>query len=104
MGYGNSQLTFTCSKSTVETLKKRCEICSKLTIKTPEHVSDVVLVFLLLTLNIPTYLPTPFDKKVNYRVKSNVNALSNKPNEREKTANVIHNEGQFNPLQPVLLF
>ena len=35
--------------------RKRCEICSKLTIKTPEHqndVIDVVLVFLLLTLNI----------------------------------------------------
>ena len=31
-----NQLTFTCSKSTIETLKK-CEICSKLTIKTPER-------------------------------------------------------------------
>ena len=31
-----SQLTFACSKSTIETLKKRCEISSKLTIKTPE--------------------------------------------------------------------
>ena len=30
---------------------KRCEICSKLTIKTPERL-DVALVFLLLTLNI----------------------------------------------------
>ena len=29
------QLTFTCSKSTTETLEKS-EICSKLTIKTPE--------------------------------------------------------------------
>ena len=28
-----------------------CEICSKLTIKTPEHVIDVVVVALLLTLN-----------------------------------------------------
>ena len=28
-----SQLTFTCSKSTTETLRKRCEICSKLTVK-----------------------------------------------------------------------
>ena len=27
---------FTCSKSTIETLEK-CEICSKLTIKTPEQ-------------------------------------------------------------------
>ena len=41
--------------------RKSCEICSKLTIKTPErrqfivnfeHISHLVLVFLLLTLNI----------------------------------------------------
>ena len=32
--------------------RKRCEICSKLTIKIPNDVNDVVLVFLLLTLNI----------------------------------------------------
>ena len=32
--------------------RKRCEICSKVTIKTPKHVIDVALVFLLLTLNI----------------------------------------------------
>ena len=31
------QPTFTCSKSTIETLEKRCEICSKLTIKTIER-------------------------------------------------------------------
>ena len=30
----------------------KCEICSKLTIKTPEDVIDVVLVFLLLVLNL----------------------------------------------------
>ena len=30
----------------------RCGICSKLTIKTPEHISHLVAVFLLLTLNI----------------------------------------------------
>ena len=29
-------VTFTCSKSTIET-SERCEICSKLTIKTPER-------------------------------------------------------------------
>ena len=58
-----SQLIFTCSKSTIETLKKRCEIRSKLTTKTPErrhylqwrhyrqwHISHLFLVFLLLTL------------------------------------------------------
>ena len=39
-------LTFSCSKSTIETLGKG--ICSKLTIKTPEQH----LVFLLVTLNI----------------------------------------------------
>ena len=35
-----NQLTFTCSKSIIETVKKcekKCEICSKLTIKTPEQ-------------------------------------------------------------------
>ena len=36
--------------------RKRCEICSKLTMKTPErrnfeHISHLSLVFLLLTLN-----------------------------------------------------
>ena len=35
-----SQLTYTCSKSSRETLEKRCEICSKLTLKTDfEQVS-----------------------------------------------------------------
>ena len=33
------QLTLTCLKSTKETLKKRCEICSKLIIKTQELTS-----------------------------------------------------------------
>ena len=28
-----TQLTFTCSKSPVETLQERCQICTKLTIK-----------------------------------------------------------------------
>ena len=32
-----TQLTSTRSKSTIETLEKRCEIFSKLTIKTPER-------------------------------------------------------------------
>ena len=60
-----SQLTFTYSKSTIELLQK-CELCSKLTIKTPErrpwrlscvfivnfeHIAHLFLVFLLLTLN-----------------------------------------------------
>ena len=61
-----THLTFTCSKSTIEKIKKRCEICSKLTIKTAErchwycsgvsivkfeHISHLFLMFLLLTLN-----------------------------------------------------
>ena len=62
-----TQLTFTCSKSTIETLEK-CEICSKLTIKTPKrrqwHRFGVFIViferifhtffsvFLLLTLSM----------------------------------------------------
>ena len=60
-----SQLPFSCSESTIETHSKWCEICSKLTIKTPEwgqwhrsgvfivnfeHISDLFLVFLFLTL------------------------------------------------------
>ena len=32
-----SQPVFTCSKLTTETLEQRCEICSKLTIKTPKR-------------------------------------------------------------------
>ena len=32
-----SQLTFTCSSSTIETLERKCEICPKLTIKTSER-------------------------------------------------------------------
>ena len=60
-----SKLTFTCSKSK-ETLEKRCEICSKLIIKSPEqrhwrrsggfivnfeHILQIFRVFLLLKLN-----------------------------------------------------
>ena len=60
-----SQLSFTCSKSINRNTRKRCETCSKLTIKTPErrrrrsgvfivnyeHISHLFLVLLLLTLN-----------------------------------------------------
>ena len=61
-----SQSAFTCLKLTMQILDRtRCEICSKLTIKTPErrywrrsgvfvnfeHISQLVLVFLLLTLS-----------------------------------------------------
>ena len=60
-----TKLTFTYSKSTIET-RKRCEICSELTIKTPErrhwcrssvfivnfeHISHFFVMFLVLTLN-----------------------------------------------------
>ena len=45
--------TFTYSKSTIETLKNKCEICSKLTIKTPGRLYTL----LLLTLNILTLFP-----------------------------------------------
>ena len=62
-----SQPAFTYSKLTIETLEQRCEIYSKLTIEIPErrhwrrsgifivnfeHISHLVLVFLLLTLNM----------------------------------------------------
>ena len=47
-GYYYTQLIFTCSKSTIEALEKRCEIFLKLTIKTPErrqrHRSGVFMV------------------------------------------------------------
>ena len=62
-----SQPAITCSKLIMETVQQdRCEICSKLTIKIPErrhwrrsgifivnfeHISYLVLVFLLLTLS-----------------------------------------------------
>ena len=61
-----SQLTFICFMSAIETLEKKCEICSKLTLKTPEqlhwrrsgvlianneHISHLFLAFLLLNLN-----------------------------------------------------
>ena len=57
--------TLSCSNLTIETLEAWCEICSKLTIKTSEwrqwrcsdtfivnfeHVSHLLLVFLLLNL------------------------------------------------------
>ena len=61
------QPAIACSKLTIETLKQRCDICSKLTIKIPElrhrrrsgiiivnfeHISQLVLVFLLLNLTL----------------------------------------------------
>ena len=43
-----SQPAFTCSKLTIEALGQRCEICSKLTVKTPKqrqwHRFDVFVV------------------------------------------------------------
>ena len=62
----SSQLTFTCSKLTIETLEKGCEIYSRLKIKTPElrqgrrsrvyivnfeQISHLFRLVLLLTLN-----------------------------------------------------
>ena len=41
---------------------KRCEICSKLRIKTPENVIDVVLVFLLILQGIFYKSRVTFDK------------------------------------------
>ena len=45
-----SQLIFSCSN--LKITRKRCDICSKLTIKPPLWLTDVILMFLLLTLNI----------------------------------------------------
>ena len=47
-----TKLTFTCSKSTRETLGKRCEICSAQQQKHQNDVNNVVLAFSLLRLNI----------------------------------------------------
>ena len=62
----HTQLAFTCSKSTTETLEKGVKHSSKLTIKTPErpqwqrfgifivnfeHISHFLLVYIVLTLN-----------------------------------------------------
>ena len=47
-----SQPVFTCSKLTIETLEYariKCEICSKVILKTPEDTNGVLLVSLLLT-------------------------------------------------------
>ena len=51
MSLNTSQLTFTCSKSTIERLEKSCEICSKLTIKAPGCHWRCSGVF-IITLNI----------------------------------------------------
>ena len=48
----NTQQTFALFKVNSRNTRKRCKICSKLTIKTQEQRSNVVLVSLLLTLNI----------------------------------------------------
>ena len=61
-----AQLKFACSKSTTESFKKKCEICSKVTVKTTErrhwrrtgvcivnfeHISHLFPVLLVLNLN-----------------------------------------------------
>ena len=78
------QLTFTCSKSTIETLEQsvKYEICSKLTTKTPKRlhcrhygvfvanlkqISHLVLVFLLLTFN--RKMSNGLTKTINYFLK-----------------------------------
>ena len=47
-----SQPVITCSKLTIETLEQRCEIYSKLTIKTPKRLN--ILVFSLLNILVLT--------------------------------------------------
>ena len=39
-------------QANIRNTRKRCEICLKLTIKTPERRHKVVLVFLLLTIDV----------------------------------------------------
>ena len=65
--FTGTKSTFTCSKSSNRNTRKRCKICSKLTMKIPkrhhccrsgvfivnfEHISRLVLVFLLLTFRL----------------------------------------------------
>ena len=64
--HGATQPVFTCLNLAIENTRTRCEICSKFPIKTPErhqwcrsgvfivnfeHISHLVLLFLLLTCN-----------------------------------------------------
>ena len=51
-----NQLTCTCSKSTTETLEKDVTYVQSLRLKHQIDIIDVVLVFLLLTLNIDVVL------------------------------------------------
>ena len=55
-----SQPVITCSKLTIETLEQRCEICSKLTVKTPKRLN--ILVFSLL--NILVFALFHFSEKI----------------------------------------
>ena len=55
-----SQPVITCSKLTIETLEQRCEICSKLTVKTPKRLN--ILVFSLL--NILVFTLFHFSEKI----------------------------------------
>ena len=41
---GSTQLTFTCSNSTVENTRKKCKMCSKLTLKHQNQCSVVFIV------------------------------------------------------------
>ena len=60
--------------------RTRCEICSKLTLKTPgrEHISHLVLVFLLLTLNMQL-LARKHLKKKRRKTKKNYFQILNWP-------------------------
>ena len=55
-----SQPVITCSKLTIETLEQKCEICSKLTVKTPTRLN--ILVFSLL--NILVFTLFHFSEKI----------------------------------------
>ena len=50
--------------------RKRCEIYSKLTIKTPENVIDIILVLIKLTLNkfqLGIYMQMSINKQITYK-------------------------------------
>ena len=57
-------------KVTNKNTRKRCEIYSKLTIKTPVNVIDIILVLIKLTLNkfqLGIYMQMSINKQITYK-------------------------------------
>ena len=55
--FGDStQQTFTCSKPKIDILEKRCEVCSKLTIKTTEWQNELLTLKIFRFFKVSTFL------------------------------------------------